>query len=140
MPGSGSLNGNVRPKDKNTGTRISMTLADRVRLAIFVPHTGMSGAEVNIANLLRRLPAAQFDIFLLAPEGQPLRQLAQDQGHHVADYRKPHFFSTSLEIGQRRIFNPIATLYNLYIILRDAIKLRQFIIKQHIQVLYTGAM
>ncbi len=117
-----------------------MTFADRIRLAIVVPHTGISGAEMNVGNLLRRLPLERFDIYLFSPAEQLLSQLAQAHGHHVYEYRKSRFFSTSLEIGQRRIFNPVAALYDLSLVLRDAMQLSQFVKQQQIQVIYTGSM
>lgn len=117
-----------------------MTSANRTRLGIFVPHTGMSGAEVAIDNLLRGLPHEQFDVYLFAPQEQPLRQIAQAQGYNVCDYPSPHFFSTSLELGQRRFLNPFAILYNLLVVVRDALKLSRFVNEQQIQVLYTGSM
>jgi glycosyltransferase involved in cell wall biosynthesis len=117
-----------------------MTSGKLIRLAIFIPHMGMSGAEGNVASLLQHLSPDQFDISLFAPEGQPLRQIAEQYGFHVYDYRKPRFYSTSIEIGQRRIPNPFAILYNLFVILRDALILRRFVYKQQIDVLYTGSM
>src|SRR5690349_11524913 len=110
MLAAGNLPGKTRQRAKNIGTRTAMTSANRVRLGIFVPRTGMSGAEVAIVNLLHALPHDQLEIYLFAPPEQPLRQIAQEQGYQVCDYPRPHFFSTSLEVGQRRFLNPFAII------------------------------
>jgi glycosyltransferase involved in cell wall biosynthesis len=117
-----------------------MTSAEPVRLAIFVPHKGMSGAETNIANLLRQLSPKQFDICLFAPADQPLVKAARAQGYHTYEYCNAPFLSLSIEIGQRRVLNPVAAFYDLLTVARGALRLSRFVNEQHIRVIYSGSM
>ena len=116
-----------------------MTSNRRIRIAFLVPHTGGGGAEVVLGQLLARLPADQFAAWLIAPAGQSLIDLAKRQEFSVHEHRFPAFPSTSIEIGERRIFNPLATLYSLLLVVLLAFQIHQHLRRNRIDILYTGS-
>jgi len=118
----------------------NMIVANRTPVLFFVPHSGKSGAESNIENLLLALPKEEFDIHLVAPAAQPLLKTVQAAGGTPYARVFPRFASTSFETARIRFFNPFATVYNLILVLRLSFWLTSYARQHHIRIIYTGAM
>lgn len=117
-----------------------MTFAEPIRVAMVVPHSGMSGAESNIEQLLRRMPHDRFELHVIAPAGQPLLRIAEEHGFISHEFKFPQFYSTSFESRGFRIFNPLATVADLLLVLQLSVRLARLIGQKQIKILYTGSM
>ncbi len=104
-----------------------MSYSEKIRVAFLVPFAGMSGA-------------AEFDVDLIAPPAQPLIQVARKLGWTTCVKIFPNFVSTSIEIADTRILNPLAVAYDLFVVIRVALWLSQYVRQHQIQILYTGAI
>ena len=110
-----------------------------IKIAFLVPHQGVGGAEVALKNLLKFIDYELFEAHLLTSENQPLTHLSTDCPIIVHHWTFPTVFSTSLEIKGYRIFNPFSTIYLLLRLFFSALKIRQWLKNNNIDVLYTGS-
>lgn len=113
---------------------------NRLRLCFLVAHVGQGGAEVVIANLIRRLPRSEFEVHLIAPNGQRLLRTAEEHGAITHVFPFPHFYSTSLQRGERTWFNPISTAYDLLLVTLNALRVSRILVESQIDVVHTNAI
>lgn len=126
-------------------TNESQTQTDlqaRARCAIIVPHTFRAGAEVVVENFLQSLSqrTTGIEIHLIAPVDQPLYEVAKSLGFITHKWSFPRYLSTSVEINNRRFFNPVATFVDFLLVFYQAFMLRRLLRKEKISVIYSGSM
>ncbi len=117
-----------------------MTHTTPKRIAFIVPFATKGGAEVALGAIFSQLSNKQFEIFLVAPEEQYLVSIAKERGFNIYHDDIGQTPSTSVVVGNHKIFNPLATLITLWQLTRFSLRLRRWMKQQEIDVLYTGSM
>ena len=102
---------------------------------------GIGGAERNLINILTYLNNEKFELSVILCKKDKLYSIIKNLKVKVFLMKMPKFLSTSLEIGNIRIYNPFNIIYDLFLVLFKSFKIFIFL-KSHndIQILQTNGM
>ena len=111
-----------------------------IKIAFIEQDSGIGGAEVNLFYLFRGIDRDHFDPIVVVPYEGPLTERLKKVGvkYHVIPRVK--FISTSTYILGKKIFNPLAVLYDIFIFLPTIWKLKNFLKEEKINVVHTNSM
>ena len=87
-------------------------LAEKMKIAFLMQESRMGGIEYNSVHLAEKINREKFEVVFLCPGEGKLPGLLREKKIPFRLYQRPPFFSTSLRVGKRHIFNPFATAYN----------------------------
>jgi glycosyltransferase involved in cell wall biosynthesis len=111
-----------------------------IRLAFLEEKALIGGAEVNVLNLLQYLDRTQFDPLVICPHEGPLTDRIRQGGSRVSIVPRFPLFRTSAFILGKKMFNPLATLFNFCSLFPSAWKLAKFLKSQKVDVVHTNSM
>lgn len=111
-----------------------------IRLAFLEEEPLIGGAEINVLNLLKYLDRTQFDPLVICPEEGPLTDRIRQGGWRVAVVPRFPLFRTSTFVLGKKIFNPLATLYNFCALFPSAWTLAKFLKSRKVDVVHTNSM
>jgi glycosyltransferase involved in cell wall biosynthesis len=118
----------------------SLQTMRKVRVAYIEQDSGIGGAEVNLVYLLNGINKDLFSPVVVVPyEGHLTERLGKmSVKYHVIPRFK--FISTSTYILGRKIFNPLAVLYDVIVFVPTILKLSNYLKREGINVVHTNSM
>lgn len=118
----------------------SLQTMRKVRIAYIEQDSGIGGAEVNLVYLLNGVDKDLFSPVVVVPYEGPLTERLGNMRvkYHVIPRVK--FISTSTYILGRRIFNPLAVLYDGIVFLPMILKLVKYLKREGITIVHTNSM
>lgn len=111
-----------------------------IRIVFIEQDSDIGGAEVNLFYLFKGMSKDLFYPTVIVPYEGPLTERLRQMGikYHVIPRVK--FISTSTYILGRKIFNPFAVLYDLFVFLPTILKLINYLKRERINIVHTNSM
>lgn len=113
---------------------------ERKKIVFLDEGQGIGGAQINLFNILKYLDRHRFyPIVIVAYKGKVYEEISKLNVEAVL-LNTPSFSSTSIEIGDLRILNIIASIYNLFLIILKSARLLSWIRKENIFLIHTNGL
>lgn len=100
----------------------------------------MAGIEYNAVSLAERMDTSLFEVTFIIPDEGTLTETCRHKGFAYKIHPRPQLYSTSLRLGSKYIFNPLAVFVNAVRILFYARKLAGFLQKQDFDLVVTKGL
>jgi len=110
------------------------------RIAIVNDIGSLGGIEMMLLVLARELPRDRYTPVYLAPESGAMIEQMEALGVEVIRAPRPRWWSVSFYIGQRKVFNPLALLYDGWVTLRYIGALRRALRVGRIDLVHSSGM
>lgn len=110
-----------------------------IRIAYVDQQTEMGGAEHLLLTLLEGLPRDTVDPLLICPQDGAFVEEARQLNIPTRIVPLPVFYSLSWVVNQRKIFNPLAAIWNLSSILRSAWQLKTHLKEAQVDLVQTNS-
>jgi glycosyltransferase involved in cell wall biosynthesis len=111
-----------------------------IRIAFIEQDSGIGGAEINLFYLFRGMDKDLFCPIVIVPYEGPLTERLRQMGvkYHVIPRVK--FIYTSAYILGKKVFNPFAVLYDIFVFIPAIWKLKAYLKKEKIRIVLTNSM
>jgi glycosyltransferase involved in cell wall biosynthesis len=111
-----------------------------IRIAFIEQDSGIGGAEVNLFYLFEGMNRELISPVVIVPFEGPLTEHLKEMKIEYRVIRQFKFFSTSTYILGKKIFNPFAILYDIFIFLPTIWSLKNFLKEEKINLVHTNSM
>jgi len=111
-----------------------------ISVAYIEQDSGIGGAEMNLLYLAEQMDRKRFRPVVIVPFEGPLTSRLKELAVPYQVIRRPKFASTSNYIFGKKIFNPFAVLYDVFVFLPAAMRMRNFLKKEKIDIVHTNSM
>lgn len=115
-------------------------MSDPNKIAFIEQDSGIGGAEVNLFYLLQGMDRRLFHPVVVVPCEGPLTDRLKVSGFRFQVIPRPKLISTSAYFFGKRIFNPLAALYDVFVCIPAVLKIKRFLIRERIEVVHTNSM
>ncbi len=115
-------------------------MCEQIRIAFIEHDAGIGGAEVNLFYLFNGMNGNRFRPLVVVPYEGPLTRRLREMGVEYRLVRQVKFISTSTFIFGRKIFNPLAVLYDILVFIPTVWRLQRLLKGERIHVVHTNTI
>ncbi len=111
-----------------------------IKIAFIEQDAGIGGAEVNLLYLFRLMNRERFRAVVIVPYEGPLTERLKELKVEFHVISRAKLMSTSTYIFGKKIFNPLAVLYDIVISVSGVLKIRTFLRRERVDIVHTNSM